>query len=403
MNSVPQIDTARHVYTITTWKKVLYLLLAAFFALAGVFLTILAYSGDSGHAIRWMIGPLFLLVSIYVASYALRSRMIIEGSRIEVRTAFGQKSAEVSEIEGVRTITTRNGTYQELGLKEGRASIAISSALSTDDDFRAWFQQIPDLDQRDREALLAEISSDAELGSTPEERLAALKKAKTIGILILVLGLAAGAGVIFGTSAWIKLSAVLLALIPVATWFLLQRSPLLYVVFKRKGDPRAELSYLTLIPGVAFFIALRDIHMVSLQSLALIFALVLLVSTAAFYTASRKSSARRALIGLIIFSGAYAGGLTGAANTLFDRSKPTSYAVPVVGGRVSHGKSTTYYLRLAPWGPVTSEKDVSVPSSVYHGMSIGDVVCVSLHSGALHAPWFTVASCPAGMDTPLTP
>jgi hypothetical protein len=400
MNSVPQIDTVRHVYGIQTWKKILYLLLAAFFALAGAFLTILAFSGDSGQLLQWIMGPAFVAISIYVASYSLRSRMIIEGSRIQVRTAFGEKSADLSEIEGFRTITTRNGSYQELGLKEGRGSITLSSAFSTDDDFRAFLQQIPDLDQRDRDALLAEISNDAELGATPEERLGALKKAKTISILILLIGLAAGVGVNLAPSSWIKPSAVLLALIPVATWFLLQRSPLLYAVFKRKVDPRAELSYLTLIPGVALFIAIRDVHMVSLPSLALVFAIILLVSTAAFYTASHKSSARGAIIGLLIFSGAYAGGVAGAANALFDRSKATGYTVPVVGGHVSSGRSTTYYLRLAPWGPVTDEKDVSVPSHLYHGMEIGDVVCISLHAGALHAPWFTVASCPTQSEPP---
>src|SRR5258708_1340553 len=400
MNSVRQFEAARREYGIKAWKKALYLVLATLFVL--VELVLLAIPRDSGAFARWIIGPAFLAISVYVACYALRSRLIIDGSHIEARSAFGEKTAELGEIDGFRTVTTRNGSYKELCLKNS-TTICLSQSLSVDDDFRAWLQQIPDLDERDRDALLQEISNNPELGSTPEERLGALRQAKAMSVVLLMIAVAAGAAVNFFPDPFRKPSAVLLALVPVAAWFLLRRSPLLYVALKRKGDPRAELSYLPMVAGFGLFVSVRGAHLVVVQPLLATSALVLAACAAAFYGVSRGPSVRSAILLIVVFCGFYAWGLVEVADTLFDRSAPTSFMVPVVGGHVSHGKSTTYYLRLAPWGPQTAETDVDVPASLYGSVSSGDVVCTSLHRGTMYAAWFTVAACPGRLGTPVMP
>jgi hypothetical protein len=113
----------------------------------------------------------------------------------------------------------------------------------------------------------------------------------------------------------------------------------------------------------------------------------------AIYFGAANSGARNVWAALVMFAGFYGYGVIAAADVVFDNSAAEPYSAVVVGGHVSRGRSTTYYLRLAPWGPIDHEKDVSVNYTVYHHAHLGDAVCATLHNGSLRAPWFRVASC----------
>jgi hypothetical protein len=81
-----------------------------------------------------------------------------------------------------------------------------------------------------------------------------------------------------------------------------------------------------------------------------------------------------------------------------DTSQPQSFTVQVVGKHLSRGRSTTYYLDLAPWGPVDRTNSISVPSTLYRNTVEGDDVCLDLHAGALHMPWYRRVACGARTD-----
>jgi TPR repeat protein len=69
------------------------------------------------------------------------------------------------------------------------------------------------------------------------------------------------------------------------------------------------------------------------------------------------------------------------------------YNVAVLGKHVSTGKTTTYYLKIGPWG--TSEADnVSVPRQVYDALAENRSACIYRHDGAFDVPWFFAALCP---------
>ncbi len=347
--------------------------------------------------------PTFL--GVFLLAYAFRSRLIIDGSHITVRGAFTEKSADLSEIEGFRTVSSRNGTYKQIYLKEGRGSITLSNSFSTDDDFKAWFQKIADLDERDRQALLDEIAQQQDLGATPEERLAALSRAKAVSIALLVVSVLLGIALDFGSSklslSMVRLCVVLLALAPLFSAWLVWRSPLLYAVIKKKKDPRGEVSWVVFIAGLAFIFCISGDHFVDMGPMIFSMALVGLALVAVFFNAA-KAGARGAWIALLLFSGLYGYGVVAVTDVMFDQSPAAAYATTVVGGHVSHGRSDTYYLRLAPWGPIAYEDDVSVSHSLYDSSHLGDTMCATLHSGSLHAPWFRVTACadqPASLET----
>jgi hypothetical protein len=341
----------------------------------------------------------FLAIGVYLLAYAARSRIIIDGPRIEVRSAFGERSANLNEIEGFRTFSTRNGTYTKLFLKDGRSGITISRSFNTDDDFRSWFAQITDLDERDEQKLLDDIAHESELGATPEERLAALATAKTWNVFAIIIALSTAAALNWGPVPFRLPAAILLALAPLVAIFMVQRSPLLYAIFKQKTDPRAELSFVFFASAFGLVFSGGGLHFVSRQSILAIAGLIGVVLFAALYVTARNGFAVPGkIIALLFISGFYGYGLASVADTLPDQSTPQPYATQVVGKHISSGRSTTYYLNLAPWGPMQGPNRISVPSEIYRRTVEGDQVCLELHSGALHVSWYKHVDCPNQPD-----
>jgi hypothetical protein len=81
-------------------------------------------------------------------------------------------------------------------------------------------------------------------------------------------------------------------------------------------------------------------------------------------------------------------------NALADRSAPLVYPVVVAAKHVSEdSKTTTWYLTLNPWGPMTESRDVSVSAAQYRLTEPGDTACVMLRPGAFAIPWYRVAAC----------
>jgi len=400
MDTLPP-STTRYEYGIKGWLKGFYLLIGLCAAGGALYFCYLSQIGRADSS-SLVVATFLAALATFLVTFVLRSRLIIDRDHIEVRGVFRQRSAELNEIEGYRIISDRNGSFTRFYLKQDRGSFKMSNYFATDDNFKAWLQQVIDFDKRDRDALLDEISKQQDLGHTPEERLATLSQAKTTSILALVVAIAAAAAVNFGEPVLQVPFALALALVPVGLAILIQRSPLLYSVFKRKSDPRAELSYALMVASFGFMIRNRGVHLVSMQPLLLMIAIVALAYCAAFFRSSSQSSSPfGSTIALLFFAGIYSYGMTVAADSLADHSKVSTYSVEVTGKRISRGRSTTYYLKLAPWGPVESPNEISVSSATYDGFSPGQQLCLSLHQGRLRAPWYTPVSCSAPPDADL--
>lgn len=148
----------QRVYKMRGWQRTLYLVLGLLLCCVGAFIVYLArQNGQSGLPVAVAIIP--LIVGSYLLLLALRSRLVIDRDHIEVQDAFREQYAELSDIEGFRTVSTRNGSYWRLQRKQGGRAIIIQKWFDCD-DLRAWLRQLTDLDEVGRNALLDEIRQD---------------------------------------------------------------------------------------------------------------------------------------------------------------------------------------------------------------------------------------------------
>jgi len=393
MNDLAVSGGTRHVYRLKGWQRGLYLVLGLLVGGMGCAAVSIGFFQAAQDPSILFIGLLPLGIGGYLTAYAINSRLEIDGNRIVIRYAFRERSADLSEIEGLRTVRTRNSSFRQLRLKDGRKSISIINSFQQDDDLRAWFQQLTDLDEVDRKKLLDEIAQQQDLGATPEERLYALKRAKDWNVILSAVAIAAAVGLYFGSLPMRQLSAVALVLVPAAMLYLVRSQPLLYTVFKPKHDPRTDIS-LPLAAGAALLLGGRGVAFVSRIPLALLTIFIVLVFVWALLPALRGNPLSWGSLTLLtIFAGMYGIGLAMTADTLADRSPAVNYAATIAGKHISRGKSTTYYLDLAPWGPVQHRNQLSVSQSMYRNISPGEVVCLELRSGALHAAWYRMVPC----------
>lgn len=403
MNPLAVGSGMRHEFRIKAWLRGIYLVFGLLLGGGGVLVLYLAATQPKEIGISLMAVFLFPF-SVYIIALAVRSKLVMDGSRIEVTSAFRERAADQSEIEGYRTISTRNGTYYRVQLKDGRGSFSISRIFDGEDELSAWLGKLTDLDERDRKAILDEIAQNAELGSTPEDRLAALGRARQINIGLSAIAIAAAVGLYFGPASYALAMASVLAVAALMALVLLYQQPLLYGLFKRKRDPRAETAVVYTAAGLGLITHNRGIEFVSFQPLIVaMFLLGIAWAALLLKPAIRSTSTLAAIIVSLIFAGLLSFGMVTGADTIHDPSQASVFSTQVTGKQVSSGRSTTYYLVLAPWGPVEGASKISVPAALYKNTAIDDRVCVALHAGNLHAPWYSLVDCPTESEPPLQP
>ncbi len=388
--------TQPQTYQLTTVIRRMNLLFAAFLLGLGA----VSFRFGSPHAqpgFPSFFILIFLLPAIYMATYALRTRLVLDGNSIDFRSVFRTYTATRDQIEGFRSIRTRYGYLTRCYLNDNRGTFSIPGNITKQSGVQEWFQTLTNLDTLDAEHIKSEISQQQIAASGQADPSVALGNAKTLMLFLCVLGVAAAVLAFLQTRPFFLVSIVVLWLLPVVAIFLLYRSPLLYAVFKQKADPRAELIFPISISAFGLLFALSagdSAHIADFHKLLTSGAIVFLCLAAALLRPALNSPSRiGSLIALLLFAGLYSIGFVHTADTVPDRSIAQPYQAQVMRRYETHGRSTSYYLSLAPWGPMTNGNSVEVSYHIYHSTNVGDTVCIGLHPGYLRAPWYTLTNC----------
>lgn len=173
-------------------------------------------------------------------------------------------------------------------------------------------------------------------------------------------------------------------------------APELFEISSRRGRSRG-FNPLFLAPAALVFFAGVEADFIDVTPLLIAPALGAAALAGIGLTRWRRpgvAGPRQFVIGLALIGAAVGYGGAALIDVRFDSSPPQPYRATVASMYVSHGKSTTYQLRLAPWGPRTQPGTVSVSSMLYNQLNPGDTVCIALRRGALSVPWFEVDACP---------
>lgn len=381
------------VYQLTAGRQLLYLTLSFFYIGISGFLLLRFQADPAVRDLLYAMGILVLLPAIFLAVYAIRTRLTLTGDRMEYRSALRTRTLDRDQIEGTRTMRCRNGTYTRVYLKDNQGSFTIPASITNQDGVSQWLQPVTNLDERDAERINSELTTQ----SGQADPSALLGNAKILMYALSALAIVASFFAFRQTPSLVVPSVIALWLLPLIAIGMLYRFPLLYAFFKQKTDPRAELSFLIIVPafGLLFaFSAGNAAHIIHSSQILIWIAIIFIAFVAALLQPAFNSVNRTgAIIGILVIGALYSIGVIHTADTVPDHSVPEPYQAQVLGEHISHGRSTSYVLSLAPWGPVTDSTNVDVSYRTYQSVSAGDTVCVNLHPGFLHAPWYTLTTC----------
>ncbi|OOG62449.1 hypothetical protein B0E46_12440 [Rhodanobacter sp. B04] len=389
------------VYKMTTGSQIASWILGLFFGTCGVGLLMFLLQGSFdpiGYAFLGGIALCLLAVSVYCIAYAMQGSLTLEAQAIEIRKAFITRRLQRSEILGRRITQGRSASYPVIVPRTG-ASITIErSTFGLDDRFSTWFNALPDLDAQERAEALAMVERDASLGSSAQERLATLEKAKQAVKVLNLLPM----GLLFWSFVYPRPYAAIIACAAVLPWVavvLTWAKPGLFQLDGKKGDVRPNLAMLLIMPPLVLAMrALLDVTLIDFRQLFLwgfVLGMPLCVAVFAAPKASSKATTKPWALPLLMlpFMMAYGCGLLALTDAMWDSAKPEVFRTAVTGKDISHGKTTTYYLHLAPWSKTIDEDRISVPHAYYEAVDKADVVCVRLHPGKFGLRWMQVGPC----------
>lgn len=341
----------------------------------------------------------FTGLGVYVALTALMYRLVLTSEDMELIEPFRSRQISRAEICGRRMLRTQQGVQTVVLVPKDAAAktVKLSLILKTDRTFDAWIAQLPDLDQQDVHQSEQQIAETLYQDLMPQERAAKIANLKVLAKWVNRVALALTLGALFLPDYHHLAIGILIALPWIAIWLVARFQPL-YRFGAKRNDAHPDMTLGLMTPGLILMVrALLDAHTLDWTgplTLAVAGGLPLTCAALRVDPWFRRQGATAILT--CIFTLAYGFGAGFEIDVLADSTKPSIYATQVLGKRISHGsKSTTYYLTVGPWGPISHDDEISVPAARYRATDMGDTICIYLGKGAFKVAWYQVRDCPA--------
>lgn len=388
------------VYRIERGQRRFLMVLALLIALAaGIGFVVISLDDDPWQiaTLSVVFAPFFLLGGLGAISFH-RTRVLLYEDAIELQGLIRRRRLLRADISGQRGWRGHGSPRIKLCTSNAAAKgFTLPQLLENDDVWHRWMSSIPDLDANERQASEDEYLGEALFNKDwRQEKLARLSVAKR------VVKWMNAATLIVSLWVWLYprpyfLAVGLLCALPWVTMLIAMRGKGAYSLDGRENEIRPTLALALYSPGVALALrATEDGNVFDRQ--VMLWLVVAATAACALVLLACVKELRRTKPGMVLvplLMSVYCFGAAGVANMRFDTSVGELFAVRVLDKRVHSGKSTTYHLNLAPWGPRTEQAEEAVQRDLYDQLRIGDQVCVSLKAGAFKVRLYEVGRCVA--------
>lgn len=345
----------------------------------------------------WFAIPVSIaMIGLMIAGVAdtIVSKVTLTEQSIDYKNILFRRSIKLTEVKGFRI--DDNYIYIEAhppGVKRIKISTYFGK-IGEIVDFLA--SNYPDLDELAAAKSYKNIIEDNTYGFSEMERQAQFKKAQTSAKVLNW-----GAGIV---SAWTffwpepyTIAIVASMLFPIAAIALLKVFKGLIRIDEKKNSPYPSVLLAFFIPSAALLIrSIMDFNLIDYNK---VWWLVLLMTAAIIgvlfignqeFDWRKKQDVFTAIV-IVAISAGYSYGALVCSNCVFDRSSATLFYAQVLGKSKSTGKTTMYYLDLAPLNSAPIPNDVQVDKITYQRIMEGDSVKVLFLKGRWGIPWLEVS------------
>ncbi len=356
-----------------------------FFSVAG--------SCDSNFLIFGLIALPLWVTSVFLIRGAFCYCVTWDGPLVKVVGFFRTKSISVTDLE---ICLMDRGTLRFMSKNE-KTLLTIQTGLIEGDELKglaqATYGSVMGLKRKQESDL---IDSNSSFGSTTEERKANFWKIKNFTLLFNLAIFVFTMAILF--EALIDpghrvVSSTLLSLLPLSC---------IYVLWTYQGKVTAFAKMSNPFPSIAFALFVLSIFPVFLSGafidrilgwtvfwiINFLYAFVLAGVLWCGVQEARNSFSNLFLSFMFCWICAFSGTLN--LNSCWDFADSTPYPTTLLGKDITHGKYTSFWFVLSPWGPVTDRKSYVVGKKTYSQYQVGDPVTINWHPGALGISWYSI-------------
>lgn len=373
------------------YKAFCYFFALAAFAGAGF---LFYHAGTSHQNHRWLsigIGILVIALGCYVIWEVRATLVTVDDYSVMMQSAFLTRSILLKDLEGYRVgekdhffLVPRTGKQRQL-----------TQGIERRGELIEWIKEnYTDLDARDLEANAEELLGDERFGLTKEDREETLAKTKRFTRAANIVGVAVALWYYFYPVPY-ELAMAGAFLAPLVALYMCWRSNGLIKFYSTKTSPYPSLG--TLIAGPIFAIGLKallayDIYAFPAKAWALmvggIVALLLLVLVFAREAFASEKKKGGFIFVALVAAATYSYGTLIISNGHFDQGRGQEWPVKVTDKYETHGKSTSYYVKVSPWAEYDTSSAVKISSRFYDLVNTGDSIRVVLKPGKWGIPWY---------------
>lgn len=346
----------------------------------------------------WVIFLIVIISSIGLLglfSYALvetiLGRLIITENSISDKKAFGIVTIDFTDISGFRI--NDKGIYI-FGTQNRKISFPIY--IERYQEIEDWLSaNFLNLDLHEAATEVTTVLQNDEFGITQQARESKLAEAKKVARLINIFGYISVAWLWFYPQPY-SYAIVLSMVVPILGLISIFRYQGLIKLDEKKNSTLPSVIYGVYLPicGLGlravldYTIIFDDNIWVVSASAAVAFVMILRLSTNELKF--RKPLEIFLTLSVAILMFCYSISTYVIINCLFDKSIPDQFKTKVIDKEISSGKSTTYYVIVEPWGPITEQDKVSVTKDDYEAINIKQDVIMYLQQGLLKTKWYYV-------------
>ncbi|NEM98513.1 hypothetical protein [Pontibacter burrus] len=373
-------------------------------ALIALFLWLLIepfVSGDGTYAenskYHWWLAIAYvagILLFVYALADCRKSKAVLTDEKLFTQSLFSYRELYLDEIKGFRRI--ENYILVE-PLDATKKKLQISTYYGRVNDLVYWLSDYyPDLDVQELEDEYQTILEDENLGRDVDEREEKLARARKSAKYLNWAGGLAIAWAWFYPEPY-QFAMLACITIPIVGMLASRMSDGLIRFNDNNNSAYPNVVWATLMPTLGLMIrAMVDFDIYDYTNvwiasgvIALAGLAVLMLGNPVFRYKTLTDYLTILLLAIVMF--VYGFGSSVFMNCYYDTSEPETYSTTITDKRKSTGKTTTYYLELAPQQGYYKIEEVSVSKEMYQEFESGDQVTVYVHEGWLDIPWYYVS------------
>ena len=360
------------------------------------FLVLSPEPGKENVILGLVLGASVTFSGVYLGLHTYKARLDLLPDRFRTQGAFLTRELAYASVAGFKRLEKNTGLGIQPIAGQGK-SINASASFANSKELFAWIgENFTDLDaiayQKAQELAAQEMAaalSDESLGADVEARASKIARALKLAKALNVAAGISMAWAWFYPNPWdwmIYVNAAIPAITLLVALFFRG-------IMRMHGNPAGGLPSIGFaLFGPALVLAVRavlDVSWLWSPHMAYVTAAFACVVYTLGHFAFRPMQKGWQLPALLLGLGfLYGFGTALPFNVLLDKNPAESYEVSVLDKSESHGKVTTYKVKVTAWGPFQEPVEVEVGSDEYDRYAIGELVYANLQPGAFGLQWY---------------